>query len=74
MPCFQQHVKCLDSVAICDVWSLKSVRDNLRRVEILPYFDTHSMDQVNVSPENTLASYNFIMTSQLIEQLYLIIC
>ncbi len=45
IPCFQQHVKCsLDSKAVCDAWSLKCDRHNLRKVEILPYFDIHSMD------------------------------
>ncbi len=38
-------VKCsLDCMAGYDALSLKSGRGNLRRVEILPYFDTHSMD------------------------------
>ncbi len=37
----------LDSMSVCDAWSLKSDRANLRRVAILPYFDTHSMDWVD---------------------------
>ncbi len=32
-------------MAVCDTCSVKSDIGNLRRVEILPYFDTHSMDE-----------------------------
>ncbi len=40
--CFQQHVKCsLDSMVVCDTWSLKSDRSNMKRVDILQYSDIH---------------------------------
>ncbi len=49
IPCFQQHVTCsLDSLAVCDAWSLKSDRGYMRRVAILPYFDTYSMDWMSL--------------------------
>ncbi len=31
-------------MAVCDAWSLKYDSGNLKKVEILPYFDSHSMD------------------------------
>ncbi len=34
----------LYSMTVCDAWSLKSDRGNLRRVEILQISDTHGMD------------------------------
>ncbi len=43
--CFQQHVEfSLDSMIVCNVWSLKSESSNLRKVELLQSSDTYTTD------------------------------
>ncbi len=58
-------MKCsLDSMAVCDVWSLKSDKGNLRKVEILQYFDTNCMDCISV-PTSAQHMYIGVSTNHL---------